>query len=208
MPPFASKTLGWVLGRGVARAFGFSWRVPDDDYAAFRAGALSRGQLVDRIRAALGTRQADATLDELRVGRFARALPRRCTHIVATTNWNTLLDRALEQHGVRVLHLNGSLDDTEGPLLTELDRRDDAVQPPLAALASAHACVLAGLSVESELDRDLLAQLGAIREWYVVNPDERAAHRICAMLPGRSTLIPVAFERWVDAGLPGLEQGG
>jgi hypothetical protein len=68
--------------------------------------------------------------------------------------------------------------------------------------------VLAGLSAASELDRDLLARLGRVREWCVVNPDERAAHRICALLPGRTTLVPVPFERWVDAGLPGLEIAG
>jgi hypothetical protein len=119
-------SFAWLLGRGVAEALGLRWTVPESHYDAFRRGWITRGELVEGIRDALEVAQALARFDAARARRFAALLPPGCEHRLVTTNWNTLLDRALAPLGLRVWHLNGSLDDPAEGVLTELDLRDES----------------------------------------------------------------------------------
>ncbi|HYD58214.1 MAG TPA: hypothetical protein VEB41_15030, partial [Burkholderiales bacterium] len=106
--PASDTALAWFFGRGVAKAFGFAWRVPPEHYAAFEQGRISRRVFEDRIRSALARFQEQRGLDPARLERFLDALSPDREHRFVTTNWNTLLDRELAARGYGVWHLNGS----------------------------------------------------------------------------------------------------
>jgi hypothetical protein len=218
----------WLVGRGIAEGCGLAWQVPPEWYAAFRRGELARRELVERIRCALRRAQDDALargrIDTSSIDRLARVLANgsfgRCEHAFVTTNWDTLLELALSPHGHRVWHLNGSIDGG-GELLTELDERrgrDAAMtrNPGFRLLLEAETCVLAGLSLKSRPDRELVERMGAEQHWLpagdtwlLVNHDRAELARVAAMLRERlprSSVVPVGlpFEQWVAAGLPEL----
>lgn len=207
----SKPVLAWLLGRGVAKALGFEWRVADEDYAAYRRGALSRPELEGRIRAALGRFQEGKALDSRRLRGFLDALPGGWEHRFVTTNWNTLLDRALAEYRVEVVHLNGSLDAPEEPLLIEHDMHESFDKPGFRALLRASGCVIAGLSLRSTLDRRMLERLCSEptgpKRWWVVNPESRHLEGTCRVLSGCVERIALPFEAWVEAGLPGIGQG-
>lgn len=217
------RQVTWLIGRGIAESCGLSWQVPEEWYDERRRGELSREALVERIRHALHKEQheclARGGIDTSAIDRLARQLPE--FHGFVTTNWDTILDVALAPYGRRVWHLNGSIAD-HGDILTELDSREGrdhslARNPGFKALLGAQTCILAGLSLKSRLDRELVERLGAEQawmpageRWVVVNQDPGelrfTTDAIDKRLP-RSTVIPVdvRFEEWVAAGLPGLD---
>ncbi len=218
----------WLVGRGIAESCGLAWQVPPEWYDAYRRGRLTRAPLIERIRGALRRAQeehiARGRIDTSLIDALARALEKgrfaRCEHAFVTTNWDTLLDRALRPYGRTVWHLNGSIDG-DGELLTELDERrgrDDALMrnAGFRRLLEAQTCVLAGLSLKSAPDRELVERLGVEQQWrpageswLLVNHDPAELERIAAILRQhlpRSTIraVETPFEKWLAAGLPGL----
>jgi hypothetical protein len=224
------RVVAWLLGRGVAESCGFSWQVPERIYRAFLRGHVGRENLVREIRERLRRKQAEhyvqQRIDHAPLDRLALALAGRAgvgsLHVFVTTNWDTIIDRALAPHGHRVWHVNGSIDDgLASRFLTEADtrsRRAPAASAGWRELVRADALVLAGLSLRSALDRELIEALGAAQAqmpagaaWLIVNHSRVDTLRIAALvresIPGSSvSAVTMGFSHWIDAGLPGLPE--
>jgi hypothetical protein len=223
------KSAVWLAGRGVARSCGFSWEVPPGLYEAFQSGKLTREAFDSRLRSGVAAAQAayfaEARTRPTPVERLLEALERTgapgWNHAFVTTNWSTVLDRAVAASGRSVWHLNGSVEDPQCELYTEIDGRADGGDSlyrneGFRRLLEARVCVLAGLSLASRLDGALIERLGAKKKavgagaaWVVVNEDPADTRRTARLLrecvPGaRVVEVPVRFEDWVEAGLPEL----
>jgi hypothetical protein len=85
--------------------------------------------MVAGIKAELGRRQEQALkegqIDTSSLEALAKAITAdgnaRVAHGFMTTNWNTIIDLVLRPHGLRVWHLNGSIDGPGDAFLTEAD---------------------------------------------------------------------------------------
>jgi hypothetical protein len=158
-------------------------------YDQLASGRLSRSAFESRIRAELAAAQetslADGAINTSPIERLLDMLEQRSrpgwSHAFVTTNWNTILDRVLAAHGTGVRHLNGSIDDPNCTLYTEIDLRKDSA---VALGVEAPVWVLAGLSLSSRLDRSLVERLASEKEhaeagtaWIVVNDDHADVRR-------------------------------
>ncbi|HZM36915.1 MAG TPA: hypothetical protein VFC18_20830 [Burkholderiales bacterium] len=212
-----SRHLVWLAGRGVSMSCGLDWDVPPALEAARHAGEISRAALGERIASALERAQDDAAIDCRPIDAMLERIrgPSGWRHAFVTTNWDALLDRALERHGFEPpLHLNGSV--AARNLLLEDDGESareavPQVREGLRRLAQAELVVVAGLSLASRLDKALVARLAGKHggRWLVVNHDAGEVRRCCAALeqrlPGCTVqAVALPFDRWVAAGLPGL----
>jgi hypothetical protein len=224
-----SRNVVWLFGRGVSASCGLAWDVPERLYQAFRSGEIGREELTRRIREQLSRAQAEA----LRAGRLElaplEALLERLQganrpgwkHAFVTTNWDTLLERVLD---ARVWHLNGSIDG-DGALLTEADTREEhdaalGSSQGFRQLLEAEVCVVAGVSLRSALDKQLVARLGsgqkwapAGEHWIVVNHDAGEIAHVSRLLEAqlehsRIAAVKTPFEGWVRAGMPELRELG
>jgi hypothetical protein len=181
--------------------------------------------MVTGIKADLGRRQEQALkegqIDTSSLEELAKAITAdgnaRVAHGFVTTNWNTIIDLVLRPHGLRVWHLNGSIDGPGKAFLTEADtpeQREGSLEkhPGFRWLLDAEVCVVAGMSLRCAFDRELLHLLGTrqrgqnSRSWCVVNQSQDDLDRTYALLSQYASrasirLVRSSFQDWVRAGL-------
>jgi hypothetical protein len=223
--------VGWLLGRGVTAATGFSWKVPAAVYRELRSGSLTRDAMVTRIKADLKRHQHQALteghIDTSTLEELAKAIKAdrngRSTHGFITTNWNTVIELVLQAHGQPVWHLNGSIDGPADAFLTEADTPEQRKggldqHPGFRWLLEAEVCVVAGISLHCAFDRQVLHLLGTsqhgrnCRSWCVVNESQEdlsRSHALLGQYVSRESLrlVHSPFQDWVRAGLPELKPG-
>jgi hypothetical protein len=222
----ARTRIGWLMGRGVTAGCGLTWEVPPAVYGELSSGSLTRREIVTRIQRELRSRQEqvvrDGQLETSILEYFANAIRPdrndRFRHGFVTTNWNTVIDLVLQRHGQTVWHLNGSIDGPVEAFLTEADtpeQRNGRLEnhPGFRWLLESEVCVLAGISLRSAFDREIVHLLGSCppaqdaRSWCVVNESHEDLSRTQTLLrqyadPARIMLVHSSFQDWVRAGLP------
>jgi hypothetical protein len=227
------RNIVWLAGRGVSMSVGLDWDVPPQLYEAFKRGELDRDALCKRICEELARVQDDARLDTWPLDELLRTLrtnTRDWKHSFVTTNWDTVLDDVLRSHPQHeaidpvVWHLNGSIEDPS-TLCTEVDsgearERAFEANKGFQQLLKANVCVVVGLSLKSQPDKDLAAQLGknqgstpAGETWLVVNHEadevRHAIELLSQRLPqARLRAITTPFDAWVRNGMAELRELG
>jgi hypothetical protein len=190
-------------------ACGLVWTVPP------QWGSIPREKLIARIRKALHAEMGGPLVDAGPYRRMLDVLARRNAagwrHRLMTTNWDTLLDREMNNvyptdcppwlESSHVFHINGTVEEpSDNPRRSFFILESDPVGTRVPKLESNLAItsmtwsdcfVVVGMSFECAMDNSLLAALGQAQlpvegsHWIVLNPDGSALDTVCANIQYR-----------------------
>lgn len=207
-PIIGKQTVEWFFGRGLSIGCGLNWAVPDE----WRT--LPREEQIAKIKNELTTAMSESQVDTDSIKQFLSILSSNTApgwaHRFHTTNWDFLLQREIQQLGLKelpswlagshVYHLNGTVE-----VLSDNSQRSEFVlesDPSSARSASiegdiaynkfiwSRTFVVVGMSFECEVDKYLLGALNRIEDdlpigesvWVVLNPDKCALSATCDRL--------------------------
>jgi hypothetical protein len=183
MPPHCS----WLFGRGASIANGLPWLVPDEWKGDLLEGRISReahiSMIVDAIQREMNAPTVHCDPYQRLIETMAERTADQGTHRLMTTNWDYLLQRALDtwmethQPGWAprflstqgmVYHFNGSAEpgdfQNRSPIMLETDsasarHRTYEANQAYKLLLWSSLIVIVGMSFECNTDRGLLAAL-------------------------------------------------
>ena len=205
-----SEHVVWLFGRGLSLHCGLDWDEPSE------LRLQPREVRIARIRKDLGaatdglvSRNGTPVLDRF-LRRLEERTPPGCRHTFVTTNWDDLLERAIEAGWPRevpacmrethVFHINGTIEPGDGrPFRTEIVLPEDppAARKPASeanqafnTLTGGRRVLVVGMSFECRPDRFLLRCLNQIQDdvpvgessWMILNADASGLERVRGLI--------------------------
>jgi len=194
--------VNWLFGRGASVASGLNWTVPKE------WERYDREILISKIREILPIEMQKASTAVYK--KFLSLLSRKTRsglkHRLITTNWDFLLQKAIDEQGFKqlpvwlddswVFHFNGTVENLpdnshRSPFLLESDPASQRVASVEANEAYNRLIwdfrfVVVGMSFECQIDKGLLAALNKVEddlpigfsEWIFVNSNQNALKQV------------------------------